>query len=395
MTVKDKIVRCVTTAFTIAILCSVNGVACAGTENVTEATAPAPHFLNLSLLYKLDAMGVVSGGVSRAGRVLDDLDVAADFDFEQRFGLKGLSGRLEVMMTSGGQPNAFATSLQGLDNIEVARPGTRLYQAFLEQSFGNGALSLRLGFSDLNSEFYVTDSSGLLMAPPFGIGTEMAATGSAGPSIFPSTALAVRMKYRFSDKGYLMAGLYNAEAGDLGDPQSTDWRFRSGALAVAEAGVTSHGKLAVGLWRYTHKVDRLIPGATKASSQGAYVLVEREIAAPENGVRAATGFLRAGVSDGDTGAASGGLQTGMRMSHVFTARPDSVVSVGYSFTQMSDDYQVLTAATDTDEHLFEITYSDRITPNLSIQPDFQFVRLASAGVEQDVLVMGVRFTANY
>ena len=80
-----------------------------------------------------------------------------------------------------------------MNNIEVAETRFKVYEAWIEQGFGDGRVSLRAGLYDLNSEFYTNDAAGALIAPPFGIGSELSATGPNGPSIFPSTALAVRL----------------------------------------------------------------------------------------------------------------------------------------------------------------------------------------------------------
>ena len=365
-----------------------------------EAPAPTPKFATFSLLYKADLMGVVDGGDRQAGRMLDALDVAADLDFETGFGIKGLTGRIELMTTGGGEPNGFAGALQGVDNIEVGHRGTRLYQAFLEQSLANGAFSVRVGFSDLNSEFYVNDSAGLLLAPPFGIGTEMAVTGQHGPSIFPSTSFAVRLKYRFGEAGYVQAGVYNENSGDLGDPKGPDWRFRTGGLAIAEAGLTKGGKTAIGVWRYTRKVDQvyadLLTGAVgRSESQGAYLLIERDLCSGKDGVRATTGFVRAGLADSRTDVVDGGLQSGIKVSQVLASRPESMLSIGYSWAHFSRRFRSQNGPLASGEHLVEITLSDRIAPHLTIQPDLQWIRRADPVSGRDVVVAGLRLVAGY
>jgi porin len=358
--------------------------------------AERPKVVTLSVLYKADMMGVVSGGDARRGRLLDDLDLAADFDLQQGLGLNGLSAHVDAMMTSGGAPNDAVGLAQGVNNIEVARRATRLYQAYLEQAVAGGAGSVRIGFTDLNSEFYVTDSSGVLIAPAFGIGPELAGTGRNGPSIFPSTSLAVRGRVRFGAEGYLLGGLYNADARDAGDPGGPDWRGRDGALAIAEAGLTRGGKLAVGAWRYTRKAP--VVGAADAASdtaQGFYLLVERDLIRGGETGPSVTGFLRGGVSDGRTGPFSGSVQLGFKASHVISGRADSTLSVGYSQARLSRGYRADNGLAGSDEQLLEVTYSDRLTPHLTLQPDLQWTRTAGGGQGRDALVAGLRFTANY
>ena len=134
--------------------------------------------------YTADVTGVVSGGAARAGRYLDNLSVSLDGDLERAWGWRGARLHLSGLYNGGGEPNALAGTLQGVDNIEVSAQGARLYEAWIEQDLGWG--SLLGGLYDLNSEFYATEASGLLLAPPFGIGSELASTGrTARPSSPP------------------------------------------------------------------------------------------------------------------------------------------------------------------------------------------------------------------
>ncbi len=109
-------------------------------------------------------------------------------------------------------PSDDAGTAQGVDNIEVSRQRARLFEAWVQQSFAGDKASVLAGLHNLNSEFYANDSAGLLIAPAFGIGSELAATGPNGPSIFPSTALAARVKWAPREDLYLQAAALNASA---------------------------------------------------------------------------------------------------------------------------------------------------------------------------------------
>ena len=87
-------------------------------------------------------------------------------------GWRGASAHIDVLNNSGGIPNDDIGTLQGVDNIEVLSQRLRLFEAWVEQAWGD--TSIRAGLYDLNSEFYSNDSAGLLMAPAFGIGSEVA-----------------------------------------------------------------------------------------------------------------------------------------------------------------------------------------------------------------------------
>ena len=344
------------------------------------ASAEEGSALRLGGGYTVDVTGTVSGGLAKRGRVLDDLQVSADLDLDRAVGWTGATAHVLLLNNSGAMPNDDAGTLQGVDNIEVTRQRARLFEAWVEQGFGDKG-SIRAGLYDLNSEFYSNDSAGLLIAPAFGIGSELAATGPNGPSIFPSTALAVRARWTPNEHVYAQAAVLNANAGVLGDPGGVHTSFDNGVLLIAEAGWQGRGKVAFGTWRYTDKQDDIravtpAGGPVHATAKGAYVLLERQLAGGDEG-RKTTAFARLGVSDGDTTAFKGGWQAGVLVEHVFDRRPDSAFSVGVNQAFLSGKFrdnafdagQRLTHS----ESAIEMTYSDKIGP-VTIQPDIQYVK---------------------
>ena len=150
-----------------------------------------------------------------------------------------------------------ADALQGVDNIEVHTPRLRLFELWLDQSFAGGHASLRGGLYNLNSEFYSNEAAGRLLAPPFGIGSELAATGPNGPSIFPSTALGLRLNVSLAKSAYARVAVLNAHSGVIGDPKRR--RFHASTTVfwrIAEAGVDAGPGSASGAWRYSRKAGR-------------------------------------------------------------------------------------------------------------------------------------------
>lgn len=155
--------------------------------------------------------------------------------------------------------------------------------------------SLRLGFSDLNAEFYSNEAAGLLLAPAFGIGSELAATGPNGPAIFPSTALTARLRLEPGRNSYVQGAVVNAEAGVLGDHGGIRPLFGKGALLIAEIGTTGPVRLAAGLWRYTRRQENIRPRDTagdplRRRARGGYALAEVPLRTDE--ARPVTAFIR-------------------------------------------------------------------------------------------------------
>ena len=353
-------------------------MAMAGVLAAGGAKAASP--VQLGFIYKADVSTVVAGAHHDA-RYLDDYQATADVDLGAVTGLKGATAHVGLLANLGGTPNDLAGTLQGVDNIEVARHRFRLFEAWLDQSFAGDKASLRAGLYDLNSEFYVNDSASLLIAPAFGIGSELAATGPNGPSIFPSTALAVRLKVQPAKNVYVQAALLDAKAGVLGDPGGVDLSFKDGGLMIAEAGWTGRGKVAVGAWRYTKTQSDirdldLSGDPSRRQAHGLYLLVDQPLRGADGDVRQLSAFARAGVSDGDTTPFVGGYQLGVLVSRLFASRPHSALSIGVDQAFLSSKYRANAldggVRLHRTESLAEVTYADQIGRRLTVQPSLQW-----------------------
>lgn len=347
-----------------------------GPALAAEAGSP----VSFEATYRVDVVGPVQGGLQRRGRVLDDLDLVVDVDLGRAIGWSGATLHGYLLSNNGQAPNDDAGTLQGVDNIEVGRQGLRLYELWLQAPVGAGTTVLA-GLYDLNSEFYANDAAGLLIGPAFGIGSELAATGPNGPSIFPSTALALRVNHDFS-AGYVRAAVLNAKAGVPGDPDGVDLSFGDGALFIAEAGMTGRARVGVGVWRYGASQDDirdLTPGGdpVQRTAQGAYLIGEATFIDGGETDRTLSGFVRVGLSDGDTSPFRGGWQAGLLLDHALPGRPDSQVSLGLQQGVLSSKMKANMAAGGVDpasaESGFELTLSDRIAPRLTLQPDLQVI----------------------
>lgn len=373
------------------------GVALAAHPASARAVDPA---WTVSAEYTADVSGVVSGGASRAGRYLDNLSVELDGDLERAIGWRGARLHFSGLYNGGGEPNALAGTLQGVDNIEVAQQGARLFEAWIEQDLG-GSASLLAGLYDLNSEFYATEASGLLIAPPFGIGSELASTGPNGPAIFPSSSLAARLRVGDSEGVYGQVAVVNADARTLGDRGGVDTSLDEGVLGIAEAGMGGPVRYALGVWRYDQRQDDirdLAPSGDPVHSlaQGAYALAEGQIYGDaEEGARI-DAFARLGLSDGDTTDFRGGWQAGVLMSRLFSARPDGQLSFGVHQGWLSGKARANLADAGVNparhEEGLELTYADTIG-RFGVQPDIQLIRNPGGLRDADnVVVVSLRVT---
>jgi porin len=357
----------VTTSAAARALCSASVLLAAGAPAVAQE-AQAEEAVTWGFLYKGDISGVVSGGRKDAGRYLDSIEITGEASLEKLFGWTGATVYGHILSNSGGAPNEIAETLQGIDNIEVARPRAKLYQLWLEQEFADGKASLLGGLYDLNSEFYQTEAAGLLIAPAFGIGSELAATGPNGPSIFPSTALALRARWNFTADQRIQGAVLNANAGVLGDPGGVDLSFDEGALLIAEWAHAGDAEFRVGAWRYTDEQDDIrdldpFGAPVQRHAQGVYASFEGPLW--RSGEQSIAGFVRAGAADGQTTPYVGGWQAGILASPAFAGRPDSAFSFGLNQGLVNARQRANTSdlglSPANAESALEITYADKLT----------------------------------
>jgi porin len=150
------------------------------------------------LVYSADYLRDTTGGLKRGGAYMGHLDLILQFDGEKLVGWRGGSAYLQLISNSGGRVNLnHVGSLMGVDNLEAPVNRTGIFKAWLQQSFLDDKASLRVGLYPIDSEFYITDSSGVFLHPSFGMAAEVASFGSlAGPSIYPTSSYARAPAYR-------------------------------------------------------------------------------------------------------------------------------------------------------------------------------------------------------
>ncbi len=330
--------------------------------------------LSVDIYYKADAWRNLSGGVEKGNRALDNLDVKLTVDGDKAFKMPGTTFFVYFLNNNGGRPNDLVRSNVGVDNIEVPARSFKLYEAWGQKEFYDGKVSILAGLHDLNSEFYVTDSSGLFLNPHYGIGTEMSATGDNGPSIFPYTSAAVRLAVHPTDSTYAQAAIFDGVPGDPNNPRGTHIEFKDkeGALAIAEGGIKSDslGHFAMGTWEYTAKrPDQLTPSIEK-KTDGVYFLADRSVY--KNGGHNVNAFARLGFTDGKVYQFKDSWSLGFVFSGFIPSRKDGQIGVALSRSDNSSEYITANAPIGNSETQLELTYKDMLAPWLSLQPDLQY-----------------------
>lgn len=373
--------------------------------------------ITVELTHKSDMLANTSGGVARGAVVLMNSEAAVNMDLGKLAGWDAATAFIQYHVQHGNKSiNNYAGSFAGVDNIETGASTGQFFQAWLQKNSADDSLSVLAGLYAVDSEFYVTDTSGLFLQPPYGMSAEMAPTGQNGPPVFPMGALAVRVKYASS--GYYAQGaLTDGVPGNPNNAQGTHIRLDKGdgSLVVVELGYStseegkSFNKTALGLWRYSARADDLtevdaLGNPLRRRDQGFYVLAERTLRAEQNDpAQGLSGFVRLGTAskDIDRGLVdnaptvdwSGSL--GLTYQGLFDGRDDDTAGIAVTTSHASSKYRdaqlALGNVFDSSETVVEITYRAQLRPWMSLQPMVQ--RIFNPNMDatlRDAWVAGMR-----
>lgn len=343
--------------------------------------------------------GALGSDLEKKTTYLDNIDITATFELEKIFGWNGATLFAYILGNNGGIPNDRVGtagrygSIQGISNI-ATHSTWKLYQFWLEQQLFDNRLAVLFGLYDLNSEFDVQETSGIFINPSHGIGAEYAQSGENGPSIFSTTSLAVRFKYKPSENLYAMLGVFDGVPGDPNNPNGTQIVFgeKDGLLIAYELGLFENGKVfeagfgkySVGGWYYTSEFEDLteVDGAGKPlmlqSNFGLYLSAEKflfpEVSDSSQGLAA---FLRFGIANSDINPLNYYWGAGINVTGLISSRDEDILGIAIGVAHAGEKFMSLNKAEglmiNENEIILELTYSLQATPWLRIQPDFQYV----------------------
>lgn len=356
----------------------------------------------VAAVYTGEAMSNVHGGLRRATRYMDNLDLTASYETEW-FGERAEVFVYGLYNNSATFSETVVGDLQTASNIDNGQ-NFRLYEAWYSQHFQGGRSSLKFGLIDLNAEFDALDSGALFLNSSHGIGPDFSQSGTNGPSIFPVTSLATRMDYALDERWRLRVGVFDAVPGNPAHPARNAISLNDGALWVAEvdrSGV-SGVRMGVGAWGYTVGAERwFTQDDTSDHNRGAYAFVDaplqREAADPEQGLN---GFLRIGAARESVNQTGRYLGAGLVYTGLFPGRDADQLGLALAVAFNGDAFKRVRRAdglpVDSAEVNLELTYRMPVTDWLTLQPDLQYiVNTGAIGELGNALVVGLRFEFGY
>jgi porin len=248
----------------------------------------------------------------------------------------------------------------------------------------------------------------LFVNSSFGIGPEFGQSGIAGPSIFPSASVGMRVAFRPAEGTVVRLAVLDGVPVDRPDGSHGIFERGDGALIVAEVAfldrpqASSHPasgrmrigrqamlgdydqKVAIGGWYYTATFDDLSEtqpngqAVQHRGSSGLYVLADQSLYKnPDRPDRKLAGFLEAGFGDYRVNRFGAYLGAGLSATGLVEGRPDDQLGLGLAYARNGSHYmdaQRMQGLPVTNaEKTIELTYLMQVNSWLALQPDLQYV----------------------
>ncbi len=338
----------------------------------------------------LDTIGNVSGGLERKAVFLGNYDLTASIDTEKA-GLWADGTIFTYILANFGEaPSSIVGDTQASDNIEA--PETiKLYEAWYEHSLFAGASTLRIGLYDYNSEFDALNFAGGLINSSFGISPDIS---QVGPSIFPTTSLAVRLKVLPAENYYMQGTVYDGIPGDPNNERGTRIRFDSGdglfyGLELGREGGEGidYWKAAAGFWYHTAEFEDF-KGELQDNNCGMYYIGEKMLLAEEDGEQGLGAFIQTGFARAKRNQVQQYYGVGLSYTGVVPNRNKDVLSFGVANALNGSEF---VDQDDSIKRAIELNYRLQATPYFALTPDVQYIINpgTTKGVD-DALVLGLR-----
>ncbi|HUN53223.1 MAG TPA: carbohydrate porin, partial [Candidatus Sulfotelmatobacter sp.] len=149
--------------------------------------------LSLGASYIGETLADVHGGIRRDGIYEGRLELSVDADLDKIANWGGAKAHADFFQIHGRGIAPDVGSLVAVSNIE-ARPSTRLFTLWVEQSLPAAKLSIRVGKIAADDEFLSSDDAGILMINSFGWTTWTSFDVLNGGPIYPLAAPGIRVK---------------------------------------------------------------------------------------------------------------------------------------------------------------------------------------------------------
>ena len=372
-------------------------------DDISELTAFAKaslskwknYGINLSVDLKNDFLQNISGGVNAKSAYIGLFNSTLTVDLDRVLDWKGANMLISAIGNAGNNFCDEVGAEQGIDNIE-AFDTWKIYEFWIEQKLFNKTAFIKLGLYDLNSEFDTRHTSSIFINPSQGIGPDYSLTGKNGPSIFPTTSLAFRIKYLNNSGYYFQTAVLDGVPGNPNNPAGTHFILNKndGFLLSAETGYVNNVynfskgyiKVSFGYWYYTSKFKKLLVTDISGNpvyqkgNYGIYLSAESLgglWSESDNSGEGLAAFIRLGLANKNINKVDVYFGSGINYTGLIPGRDKDVFGAAVAVTHNSSKYITQMKRENVEvrkyESIIELTYLFHFSDWLNLQPGFQYV----------------------
>lgn len=243
-------------------------------NNIGEAT-------NIEASYIVDMQSVFDGE-KEGTPIIGNFVLSTDIDLDKLYNFEKTNFFTSLMIMHGRSPQTYVDDLQTTSGIDGGGiDSIYLYESYFQRSFFNDKLSVLFGLYDLSGEFNINAPATYFIHSSLGTSAALGTSGRNGPTIFPMSALALRLSYDLSEYFYIKFALTDGVPGDIKNPYHNEISINDddGDFELLELVYhqEDHYKFGLGFWRYSKKLDDLKEvdssgDPVKKRSQGAYFI---------------------------------------------------------------------------------------------------------------------------
>ena len=348
-----------------------------------------------------ETLGNPEGGPRQGWVGEGRFEVFANLDLGKLLDWQGAIFHANAYQIHGaGLTSHYLGNLVTVSNIE-SRPGTRLFDLWVQQSLLDDALSLRVGQLAADDEFFVSQYAPLFINSTFGWPAILGINLPDGGPAYPVARPGARARLALSPRLTVSAGLFSGDP--VADESGFDFHMNGDVFAISElsTSVTSFAlpaTLKLGGWIHSgrfkdQRFDTIhlsladpassgIP-ASRRGDYGGYAILDqllwRKDGTSDSGLGA---FLRLGGNSAERNLIQFHADGGLSFAGPF-GRDNDTVGLAMSYEDVSGAQRALAAdarringvaVPDPDfESAIELTYQGQLASWWIIQPDLQWI----------------------
>jgi porin len=359
-----------------------------------------------------------TGGVKRGPDYNGVAQLGLSVDTDKAFGLKGGQFFVDALQIQGyGISESNLHVLQSANGFE-ADPGTRLWELWYQQSFGD-KFDVKIGQQSLDNEFMISQYGALFVNAMFGWPALPSYDMPGGGPDYPLSSLGVRLRFKPSQSLTVLGGIFDGNpAPGVGDPYrinpgGTNFELHNGGMMIGElqysinqapaAGTSSAqpnglpGTYKLGFWYNNERFPApqygtgltLASPATYSGDFSIYAIADQMIwRSSANTAQSLGVYAMAMGAPSNRNLIDFEVNAGLVLKAPFRTRNNDTVGISLGYVDISPGVTFANNAASTTpgssvpsgETVIEATYLCQVAPWLQVQADFQYFFHPTGGI---------------